>query len=157
MTLHLSPASNRRRAPRTTQTWALPLIASLILLTGCSPTSDTPREEPSIPESSASGEDTADAAEANWPAVDESGVGPTTLTLTRPSKDAFYLNASFTCTTGQSTVELQEDPRVFMSGPCGGSSNYQMPLPDGATELNFTIDVEEGTKFDFSGTYSPRL
>ncbi|WP_165068342.1 hypothetical protein [Marisediminicola senii] len=135
--------------------------AAVLLLAGCAAqsTDAVGGAEASTTPSAAPDEDTASSAEpatgADWPRVDESGTGPTTLTIDRPSPDAFYLMASFTCTSGESHVELQEDPRVFMSGPCGGSSGYQMPLDIDATELNFTIDIDPGAEFTFTGTFQP--
>jgi len=134
------------------------VVALIVALTGCATEEGTAVEEPMTSTSAASPSPSSPQAggEADWPAVDEMGTGPTTLTIPRPSPDAFYLMASFSCTVGEGMVELQEDTRVFMSGPCGGSSNYQMPLPAGVTELHFTIDVEEGSEFTFSGTFMPR-
>ncbi|MFP7834628.1 hypothetical protein [Marisediminicola sp. LYQ134] len=125
-----------------------------LLLTGCAATNQTADGDESAPSAPAS--PTPSRVDADWDPVDESGVGPATLTIPRPSPDAFYLMATFTCSSGDFMVELQEDPRVFMSGTCGGSGSYQMPLPADISALNLTVSIDDVTGFTFAGTFMPK-
>jgi hypothetical protein len=87
--------------------------------------------------------------------VNESGTGPATITIPNPSSDAAYFMASFRCSAGDGSVILLEDPRVQMSGTCGGGSGYQMTLPTDATQYTIQVDVEADASFTFSGTFAP--
>ncbi|MDJ0323043.1 hypothetical protein QMG61_04600 [Cryobacterium sp. PH31-AA6] len=80
-------------------------------------------------------------------------MGPTTITVQNPSPDAAYLMAQFQWSSGEGSVELVEDPTIFMSGSEGGSGGYQMTLPTESKEYNFKIDVAPDTTFSFSGTF----
>ena len=149
----ITPLPSTSQDGRWTLTRGTALVAVVIALAGCASAGAAPNTSPDPSSTSPS----AAAAERDWPVVDEAGTGPTTLTISRPSPEAFYLMANFSCTTGESMVELQEDLRVFMGGPCGpGGNSYQMPLPADITELHFTIDIDEGSDFTFSGTFMPR-
>lgn len=96
----------------------------------------------------------ATAGPADWPIVRKSGTGPTTFTVPNPSADAMYLHTTFTCTGGEYDVVLVEQPTTFMAGPCGGSSGYQMSLPTGERQYTFTIDLDPGETFTFSGRFT---
>ncbi len=87
--------------------------------------------------------------------MNESGTGPATITIPNPSSDAAYFMASFRCSAGDGSVILLEDPRVQMSGTCGGGSGYQMTLPTDATQYTIQVDVEADASFTFSGTFAP--
>jgi hypothetical protein len=123
-------------------------VAIVGALPGCAANETPLRTTDSEPESSVPSE----AADA-WPAVDESGTGATTITIPNPSPDAFYLDAKFSCTTGDFWVELVEDPRVFMSGSCGGTHGYQMPLPSDSAQHTFTIELDPDASFTFTGQF----
>ena len=94
---------------------------------------------------------------ADWPKVDQSGVGPTTITVENPSPEAAYFKARFQWSDGEGSVELVEDPRIFMSGSNGGNGGgrggYQMTLPTESKEYTFKIDVGPDTTYSFSGTF----
>ncbi len=61
--------------------------------------------------------------------------------------------AQFQWTEGEGSVELVEDPTIFMSGSDGGNGGYQMTLPTESEEYTFKIDVGPDTTFSFSGTF----
>jgi hypothetical protein len=140
---------------------SLPLGAlgvGVILLTGCASgtaTSDTGQAPPSVAPTASTATPSPDEV-SSWPRIDESGTGPTTLTIPNPSPDAFYLTSTFTCSSGEASVELQENPRVFQAGPCGGSSTYQMPLPTDSATYTITIDIEPTATYTFIGTFESR-
>jgi hypothetical protein len=92
---------------------------------------------------------------ASWPTIDESGTGPTTITIPNPSPDAFYLNTTFTCSAGEALVEVVENPRVFQGGPCGGSSSYQMPMPTDEDEYTIRIEIDPTATYTFTGRFQP--
>ena len=150
-------ASIARPGPlmRWRQAAAIAVVTTMVaILAGCSSARVTPAGEPrlSIPSPTPNSESTD---QTTWPDVEESITGPGTITIARPSPDAFYFMARYTCTAGDLALELREDSRVFSLGTCGGIDNYQMPLPPDVTELNFTIDIDDGTEFTLSGTFEP--
>jgi hypothetical protein len=132
---------------------AVILAAAVMALVGCATTGQADSGiDPPTPRPTQS---PAAPVPTDWDRVSESGTGPTVLTIPRPSPDAIYLMVQFTCSSGPSMVELQEDTTVFMGGPCGGSSAYQMPLPEGESELHFSIDIDPAAEFTFTGTFMP--
>ena len=151
-------AGTDSRQPLREALFVASLLVALIALTGCAAADENAAGElkPSTSTTTPSGTESTGSDHDDWPEVDETGTGPATLTILRPSPEAFYLDANFSCTTGESMVELQEDPRVFMSGSCGGAAGYQMPLPADVTELHFIIKVDEGSDFTFTGTFLPQ-
>jgi hypothetical protein len=136
------------------------LAVGVVLLAGCasgSAASNTGQNLPSVATTPNDSVATTNPDQfSSWPHVDESGTGPTTITIPNPSPDALYLTSTFNCSGGEASVELQEDPRVFQAGPCGGSSSYQMPLPTDSATYTIAIDIEPTATFTFTGTFEPR-
>ena len=131
---------------------AIAAVALSSSLAGCADVSSPTANIPSTQQPPRTPTETGPAP-AEWPKVDESGVGPTTITVQNPSPDAAYLRARFQWSEGEGSVELVEDPRIFMSGKNGGSGGYQMTLPTQSEEYTFKIDVGPETTFSFSGTF----
>lgn len=137
------------------------IAAALALMTGLAGCATHLSEKPNAEaseRSSAPGdamEQPAEAVTPGWPVVNESGTGPSTITIQNPSRDAAYLMASFSCSTGEGSVTLLEDTRVYIGGTCGGGSGYQMPLPTDATQYTIQVDIAADATFRFSGTFAP--
>ena len=85
--------------------------------------------------------------------VDYSGTGGETITVKVPTGSS-YLHSNWECSSGDGTVTLVEDPGVFEGGTCGPGSGYQMPLPRNVTVVHFTVAVDAGTTWSFSGSFS---
>ena len=138
--------------PRRTLLIAIAIVSAGCSLVGCAGMPFSPAQLPSTRQSTPNPMDSTPAP-VNWPKVDESGVGPTTITVENPSPDAAYLDAHFQWSDGEGSVELVEDPNIFMSGRDGGSGGYQMTLPTDSEEYTFKIDVGPDSTFSFSGTF----
>ena len=68
---------------------------------------------------------------------------------------ATYFYSEFSCggSTGNGTITLVEDTRVFAGENCGLSAiAYEMPIPNVAI-LHFTIDVPAASTFQLTGTF----
>ena len=147
----IRPASEEtRHAGRRLRATLLALVVAAAL-TGCVLDSDT--QGPSRSEA-ATTDAAAPATDPTLSTLREGGTGPTTIQITRPSEEARYLNATFTCSQGSARVELREDPAVSMSGTCGGGQSYQMTLPPGIDELHLDIIIDPESTFEFRGTFT---
>lgn len=129
------------------------VLVGSIALGGCASDSIKLEQPQASPTPTIAGPTTPEPS-PEWDSVEETGIGPAVITITRPSEEARYLHVTFSCGEGTSQVVLREDPRVAMAGTCGGGQGYQMTLPPDVDELHVDITVGPETPFRFRGRFS---